>query len=121
MDGVNGEQQCAEKTDAPISEETAANIEDQHNNCGVHDDAKKMKAKGNGAKKLPEKQEAEGHQRAIVVGGTGLADKGPYGSGENLREKVPAFYVGILENLLVVVVDEAIAQDIEIADQAGEQ
>ena len=84
---------------------TAANVKNHDDDGGVQSDVEEMKAEGHIAEKLPEQEERKGHQRAVIIGGSGGADKRPDGGSENLREILPAFDVGILQDLLLVVVD----------------
>ncbi len=118
---MNGEEQGCEPADPPVEENAPANKKDENHHCGMNHDAEEMEAEGNGAKKLPKDQEAKGHQRAIIIGRSRLTDKRPDGGAEDLRDKMPAFYVRVIENLMPVVINKTVGENVGVANNDNEQ
>jgi hypothetical protein len=111
---MDGEEQRADPSDAPVAEKPASGIENEVNNQGVYENAEQMKAERKWAKDLPQNEKAERHEGTIVVGRTSLAYERPYRGSEDLRQVMPALYVRILKDLLIVVVHESVKQRVSI-------
>ena len=76
-----------------------------------------METKRQLPKGLPENEKTERHKGAIVVGRSRLAHERPHGGPKDLWQVVPALYIGVLQDLLIIVIYESIEQCISVADQ----
>src|SRR5260370_26351738 len=105
---MNREEQRPDQGNAPVVEEPERCFENEKNNESVYENAEKVETEGERPEGLPENQKAERHERAIVGCGPGLANEGAYGGPKDLRQIMPALYVRILYDLLIIVIYESV-------------
>lgn len=117
MYGVHREECRSQPGNAAITEEAAASSKDHHDHGGIQGDVEEVKAERDVAKDLPQEEVGESHQRAVVIGETGGADEGPHCGAEDLREVVPALHVGVLQDLLLVIVNEAVEEGVAVGQE----
>jgi hypothetical protein len=120
VNGMNREEQRPDPGNAPVVEELARCFENEKDNQNVYENAEKVETEGERPEDLPENQKAERHDRAIVICRPSLANEGPYRGPKDLRQVMPALYVRILQDLLIIVIYESVDQRISIAKKGDE-
>src|SRR5207302_7646835 len=111
---VQGEKSAGDQREQAILEKMFGYDEEQQHDCYVQDQIHEMEAEGQRAEDFVADQVGESHQRPIVVADSLRALKTPDVAPENPAQILKVMDIRIFQNLLPVVIDEAVGERIEV-------
>ncbi len=104
-----------------IAKQSSSDEKYKKNNDCVHHDAYDVVSERDRAEEFPADHITKRHQWAIVTQDSFCSLKGPYGGRKNLSHVPEAMHVWIFQDLLGVIVDEAVQKGIGIGCQGEKQ
>src|ERR1017187_3696947 len=121
MNRMQGKDGGGNEGKAFVLEEPLGDSKQQRNNERVQHQIRQVKSIGNQPKHFVTNQEAENADRAIIIRGPTRAQMRQYSGAKDLTHVGKAADVRIGQNLVVVVVDKAVAQSIEIGSDCEKE
>ncbi len=103
-----------------IAEKAFGKNEEKQDDGDVQNQIHQMKPEGEPTKDFVTDEIGKTHQRPIIVAYALSALEGPDGAVEDLSDISEAVDIGVFENLVVIVVDEAVSERVDVR-QRGQQ